>query len=226
MIHQTIKDELYGHFARIGKAVSCDKRLEILDVLSQGERRVEALAKAAHLTIGNTSAHLKTLYNARLVERRKAGQQVFYRLASPAVFHFLRHLELLGRAQISEIEQLVKLHYEMPEEFEPVGALELLRRIRDDDILVIDVRPPEEYRAGHIPTALNVPPDEVQRRLAELPMDREIVAYCRGPYCLFSVEAAKVLHGKGFRVRRLEAGLPDWREQGYPVSEGDERGTL
>ncbi len=216
--HTGVKTALYTNFARIGKALASPKRLEIIDLLSQGQRSVEALAQAAHLTIGNASAHLKVLHSARLVDRHREGQRVFYRLASPAVFRFFRDLQALGEEQLAEVERLVRLYYEAPTELEPVSPTELLRRLRDDNILLLDVRPREEYRAGHLPGARNVPPDELERRLAELPRDREIVAYCRGRYCLLSAEAVSLLDRNGFRARRLTVGLPDWEAQGHPIA--------
>lgn len=220
MEHDEIKSQLYTLFSRVGKAVSSPARLEILDLLSQSERSVEELARAASLTIGNTSAHLKVLHTAGLVSRRREGQRVYYRLASPEVFRFLRHLETLGNNQLAEVDRLVRLHYQAPDELEPVTSEELLRRVHSADIVVLDVRPPEEYRAGHLPRAINLPPDQVERRLDELPRDKEIVAYCRGPYCLFSVEATAALSERGLRVRRMAEGFPDWRDAGYPVETG------
>lgn len=218
MQHRSLKDQLYAQFARIGKALASPKRLEILDLLSQAERSVDALAAEANLSVGNASAHLQVLHSARLVARRKEGQRVHYRLANPAVFRFFRDLQGLSRQQLAEVEQMARLYYESPGELEPVTASELVRRLRDEDVLVLDVRPEEEYRAGHIPDALNVTPDELESRLSDLPGEREIVAYCRGPYCLFSKEAVELLRQQGYRARRLEIGFPDWRARGYPVS--------
>ena len=150
--------------------------------------------------------------------RRKEGQRVHYRLATPAVFRFFRDLQELSRQQLAEVEQIARLYYESPGELEPISSTELIRRLRDEDVLLLDVRPEAEYRAGHIPDAVNVTPAELERRLSSLPTDREIVAYCRGPYCLFSTEAVQLLRKHGYRARRLEIGLPDWRAQGNPVS--------
>jgi rhodanese-related sulfurtransferase/DNA-binding transcriptional ArsR family regulator len=216
--HRTTKNRLYAHFARIGGAVASPKRLEILDLLAQGERSVEAVATQADLGVGNASAHLKVLYLARLVDRRREGQRVIYRLADPAVFRFLREIQALGRSQLAEVDHLVNRYYETPEEFEPIEPAELLRRIERDEVLLLDTRPAEEYAAGHLAGARNLPPDELERRLGELPGDREIVAYCRGPYCLFSVDAVALLRRHGYRARRLAGGLPDWRAQGHPVT--------
>ncbi len=216
--HRQTKDQLFAHFARIGAAVSSPKRLEILDLLAQTDRPVEAVAEQVALTVGNTSAHLKVLYAARLVDRRREGQRVIYRLADPGVFRFLRELQALGRTRLAEVDQLVRRYYDAPDEFEAVTPSELRRRLVEDDVLVLDVRPADEYRAAHIPGARNIPPTELGRRLARLPRGRDIVAYCRGPYCLFSVEAVALLRRRGYRARRLTAGFPDWRALGHPVA--------
>lgn len=218
--HRPVKDQLYAHFARIAKALSSPNRLEILDLLSQSERAVESLAAEARLTVGNASAHLKVLHSARLVDRRRDGQRILYRLAGPEVFRMFRELERLAQDRLAEVEQLVRLYYGAPETFEQVSPPELLRRMRDGEVVLIDVRPREEYVAGHVPGAVNIPPDELEAHLAALPADRDIVAYCRGPYCLFSVEAVAALRARGYRARRLAGGLPDWRAQGHPVVSG------
>ena len=215
--HRRTKDQLFAQFARVGTALSSPKRLEILDLLAQAERPVDAIAEQTALSIGNTSAHLKVLHAARLVDRRREGQRVFYRLADPRVVRVLRELQALARTQLVEADQLVQRFYEAPDDFEPVSPAELKRRIAEGDVLVLDVRPPEEFAAGHLPGARNIPPDELGRRLGELPRGKEIVAYCRGPYCLYSVEAVVTLRRRGFRARRLAGGLPDWRSRGYPV---------
>ena len=218
MPHRPLKDQLYEQFARIGKALSSPKRLEIIDLLSQGEKTVESIAHHAGLTMGNASAHLQVLRVARLVEGRKEGQHVFYGLADDAVFRFFREFQGLARQRLAEVDQLARLYYEAPDQLEQVTAHELLRRLRDGDVILLDVRPEEEYRAGHIPGAIGVPPAVLERRLAELPRDRDIVAYCRGPYCLFSLEAVRLLRQYGYRARRLALGLADWRAQGLPVA--------
>ncbi len=217
MDHRHIKNALYAQFARIGRALASDKRLEILDLLAQGERPVEAIARETTLTMGNTSAHLQTLRRSRLVESRRKGQQVFYSLAHEDVFGLLRGLETLGRKQLAEVDQIAQLYYESRDELEPVSATELQRRLENDQVILVDVRPKEEYEGGHIPGALSVPPDEIDHRLAQLPHDQEIVAYCRGEYCLFSLDAVTHLRANGYRARRLAIGLPDWRAEGLPV---------
>ena len=212
------KKELLGHFTRIGKAVSSPARLEILDLLSQGEKPVETLAEQAGLSVTNTSNHLKELRNAALVSRRKDGTYVYYRLADPAVYELLRCLRDVAARQLAEVRQLVQDYFERPDALEPVDAGELLERMRSDEVVVLDVRPRDEYQAGHIPGALSIPADELEQRLSEIAPDREVVAYCRGPYCVLAVRAVDTLRAAGYRVRRLEVGLPEWRAEGLAVT--------
>lgn len=214
------KKELLRQFARIGKAVSSPARLEILDLLSQGEKPVEMVAKQAGLSVTNTSNHLKELRNAALVTRRKEGIYVYYGLADPAVHDFLRCLQDIAVRQLAEVRQIVRDYFEEPDSLEPVGASDLLARLRSEEVVVLDVRPEDEYVAGHLPGALSIPVGELERRLAELPPDREVVAYCRGPYCVMALQAVDMLRSHGFRARRLDVGLPDWRAQGLAVMEG------
>ena len=214
------KRELLGQFARIGKAVSSSARLEILDLLAQGEKPVELLAKQAGLSVTNTSNHLKELRNAALVITRKEGVHVHYRLADPAVHEFLRSLQDIAARQLAEVRLMVRDYFEEPDALEPVGAAELLVRLDSEDVVVLDVRPEDEYAAGHIPGALSIPTGELERRLSELPRDREIVAYCRGPYCVLAVKAVDVLRSHGFRARRMDVGLPEWRARGLAVADG------
>lgn len=218
MAERAIKDQLFSEFARIGKAISSPQRLELLDLIAQGEKPVERLAEQAEMGVKNTSAHLRRLREARLVETRKEGRHVYYRVADEGVIRFLRALQDIAKSRLAEAERLIRLHYEEPEELEPVGARELLRRLRDEDVTVLDVRPEDEYRAGHIPDAVSIPVDELEERLEELPSDREVVAYCRGPYCTFAGEAVKLLERHGLEARRMEEGLPDWRALGLPVA--------
>lgn len=217
MEHRAIKDQLYGNFSRIGSAFASPKRLELLDLLAQAERTVEDLAAETGLTLKNTSAHLRVLREARLVETRKDPPYVLYRLADESVLVLLRQLEAVARERLAEVQRLVQDYYEDPEELEPIGSQELARRMAAGEVIVLDVRPAEEYRAGHIPGARSIPVGELEARLSELSGDGEVVAYCRGPYCLFSLEAVEVLRRGGVRARRLEEGLPDWRAAGHPV---------
>jgi len=211
------KKELLGQFARIGKAVSSPARLELLDLLAQAEKPVELLASQAGLSVTSTSNHLKELRNAALVATRKEGLYVYYRLADPAVHEFLGCLQDIAARQLAEVRQIVNDYFLEPESLEPIGAGDLLDRLRSDDVVVLDVRPEDEYAAGHVPGALSIPAAELERRLSELPRDREVVAYCRGPYCVLALQAVDVLRAAGYRARRMEVGLPDWRAGGLAV---------
>ena len=217
---RVVKDALYGQFARIGKVVASPKRIELLDLLGQAERSVEALAAAADMTVKNTSAQLKELRLARLVEPRREGTRVYYRLSDDAVTAFVGALRDLARMRLTEVEQIVRDYFEARDELEPVRRDDLLRRAQSGDVVILDVRPRVEYAAGHIPGALSVPLPELEDRLAELPGSTEVVAYCRGPYCVFAPEAIAVLRARGFDARRLEDGLPEWRVAGLPVESG------
>lgn len=214
---RSFKDGLYAEFALLGKALANAHRLEMLDLLAQGERSVEGLAREAALSLANASAHLQVLRRARLVEAEKRGLNVVYRLAEPDVFRLWRTLRDVGSARLEEIDHLVKSYLTDRDELEAVGIEELLRLVADEAVTVIDVRPVLEYEQGHIPAARSVPVERLERRLEELPRDVEIVAYCRGPYCVYSDEAVRVLQRSGFRARRLEEGFPEWRAAGYPV---------
>lgn len=214
------KDQLYAQFARVGQTLSSPARIEILDLLAQGEKSVEDIATEAGLGIKNASAHLRILRQARLVETRKEARYVYYRLAGPAVFRLLRELQLLSRERLSEVEQVARLYLERRDELEPVDPEELRRRVRDGAVTVLDVRPEDEYRAGHIPGALSMPIRELTQRLAEIPRDRAVVAYCRGPYCVYAVDAVGVLREHGFSAQRMEIGVPDWQLAGNPVAVG------
>lgn len=216
------KDRVYGEVARIGKAVSAPKRLEILDVLAQGPRTVEALARQAALSIANASRHLQVLRAAHLVESEKKGLYVEYRLADVAVSRLYLSLRGVAEARLAELDRFSRAFLEDRGALEPVDAEDLVRRVRAGEVTVLDVRPVEEYRAGHIPGALSVPMAELEARLAKLPRRREVVAYCRGPYCAMAIDAVKKLRAKGFRATRLELGVPEWRARGYRVEGGAE----
>jgi rhodanese-related sulfurtransferase len=214
---RAFKDSLYAEFAVLGKALANSHRLELLDILGQGERNVEELAREAALSLANASAHLQVLRQARLVEAEKRGLNVVYRLAAPEVFELWRTLRDVGSARLAEIDRLVDNYFTDREEFEAVDKEELLRLVEDEAATVIDVRPEVEYEQGHIPAARSVPVEDLERWLAELPRDLEVVAYCRGPYCVYSDEAVRLLHQHGFKARRLREGFPEWRAAGYPV---------
>src|SRR5205807_5719689 len=187
--HRELKDPLYAQFARMGHAIASPKRIELLDLLSQSEKTVETLAQQSATAVKNTSAHLRVLRQARLVETRRDATFVYYRLAADDVYRFVRDLESLGRSRLAEVEQVANLYIDGRDELEPVSIKELRRRMREGDITVIDVRPEQEYLAGHIPGALSIPVAQLKRRLGEVPKRKDVVAYCRGPYCVYSVAA-------------------------------------
>ena len=219
--HRLFKNRVYDQLARIGKAVSSPQRLEILDVLSQGPRTVENLAREAHLSVANTSRHLQVLRTAQLIEAEKKGVFVRYRLADETVADFFRTLRVLAASRLAELEQITRQYFKERESMELVDRKTLLNRARQGLVTVLDVRPVEEYRAGHLPGAISIPLKELQDRLAELPRDQDVVAYCRGPYCVLAVQAVEMLQDKGFRAVRLEDGVHDWRAHGLPVAVGE-----
>lgn len=214
--------DLYEQFARIGKALSSARRVELLDLLCQGERSVDALAGASGMTVNNTSQHLQVLRAARLVDTRKEGTKVIYRAAADDVCRFFFALRELAGARLAEVEQFMRRYLERTDDFELVGHAELLERARRRGVVVLDVRPPDEYASGHIPGAISVPLEQLEDRLASLPRDVEIVAYCRGPYCLLAPQAVELLRERGFHARRLEDGFPEWRLAGHPIAIGAE----
>lgn len=216
------KDAIYEQFSRIGKAVSSAKRLELVDLLCQGARTVEALAAEAELSIANTSQHLQVLRAARLVEASKEGLYVTYRIADFAVGEFVRSIRVLAEKQLAEVEQISRRFFEGRRDLEPIDRDALVKRVRKGEVVVLDVRPAEEYRAGHIPGALSMPIQELKRRLSELPKGQEIVAYCRGPYCVFSDQAVELLRAKGFQAVRMDEGILDWRSRGLRVAVGEQ----
>ncbi|MBI3798366.1 MAG: metalloregulator ArsR/SmtB family transcription factor [Deltaproteobacteria bacterium] len=215
------KDRVYEQLARIGKAVASPQRLELLDLLSQGPRTVENLAQEAHLTVANTSRHLQILRAARLVEAEKEGVFVRYRVADEAVADFFRSLRVLAASRLAELDQITRHFFKDRDALEPVDRQALLARVRKGLVTVLDVRPPEEYRSGHIAGAMSLPLHALQERLAELPRNQDIVAYCRGPYCVLAAQAVELLREHGFRAVRLEDGVTDWRAHGLPVARGD-----
>jgi rhodanese-related sulfurtransferase len=217
--HREFKDRLFGQFARIGKALASPRRLEIVDLLAQGERTVEEVARETAMSVASASQHLQVLKVARMVEVRREGLYAHYRLADEDVFRAWQAVRALGESRLAEVDGLVEAYLVDRDGFEAVDAAELMERLTLGSVLVLDVRPQEEYRAGHIPGALSVPVDALEAALQTLPRDREIVAYCRGPYCVFSDEAVALLRARGFRARRMRQGLPDWRAAGMPVED-------
>lgn len=219
--HRIFKDALYAQFARIGHAVSTPKRLEILDLLGQAERTVADLAELTATPVKNTSAHLRALRLAGMVETRKDGPHVVYRLADDRVHQFLRDLQALAHARLAEVERVTQQYLDGRDELEAVSVRELERRLREGDVTVIDVRPREEYEAGHIPGALSLPIALLKRGTAPPPKSREVVAYCRGRYCVYAVEAVALLRKRGYRARRMVEGLPGWRDGGRKIAIGE-----
>jgi rhodanese-related sulfurtransferase len=211
------KRDIFTNLARIGTALSSPTRIEFLELLAQAERNVEQLANLTGTTVANTSQHLQKLRQAGLIVGRKEGLYVFYRLAGDQVVGLLSALGQVGEAYLAEVERIVRLYLTQKDDLEPVPAKELLERARKGLVTVLDVRPPEEYAAGHLPGAINIPIHELEKRLRDLPKGREVVAYCRGPYCLMSYDAVAMLRKKGMKARRLEAGMPEWRLAGLPV---------
>jgi rhodanese-related sulfurtransferase/DNA-binding transcriptional ArsR family regulator len=214
---RTFKNQLYEQFARVGKALASPHRLELLEVLAQCERTVEALAQETGLSVANASQHLQVLRAARLVETRREGTSIFYRLASESVSTLWLSLRTVGEAHLAEIDRVVETFLQDRAQWQPITAEALLKELRSDQVILLDVRPAEEYQAGHLPQALSIPVAELEARLSEVPLDREIIAYCRGPYCVFADEAVALLRTRGYHARRLEEGVADWRALGLPV---------
>src|SRR5438093_13030136 len=215
--HRDFKDRLYGQFARIGKALSSPHRLEILELLAQGERTVDSLATEIGLSLAHAAQHLQALRQAALVESRKEGLYVSYRLADPAVIDLCTALRTVAEHRLADLERLVREHFGDRSDAEPVQMDELLKRARSETVVILDTRPATEYAAGHIAGAISVPVDDLQRRLWQLPKGNEYVAYCRGPYCVYADRAVEILRSNGRQARRLREGFPEWRAAGLPV---------
>ena len=224
--HRQFKDRLYGQFARIGKALSNPHRLEILELLAQSERTVDSLATEIGLSLANTSQHLQVLRQAALVDSRKDGLFVYYRLAGAEVFELSRVLRTVADGRLAEFERLIREHFSDRVDAEAVPMTELLKRARSKQVVILDTRPASEYIAGHIAGAISVPVDDLQRRLQQLTKGKEYVAYCRGPYCVYADRAVEMLRAHGRRARRLTDGFPEWRAAGLPVANGVEPGAL
>jgi rhodanese-related sulfurtransferase/DNA-binding transcriptional ArsR family regulator len=211
------KHALFAEFASVAKALGHPQRLELIEQLAQGPRSVDALSAKLGLPIANTSQHLQTLRRAGLVTAEREGKFVHYRLSDDAVLPLFGALRRVAENNVAAVERIVRGYFEDRDNMEPVTREELWQRLRDDVVTVIDVRPSDEFAMAHIPGAINVPLGELEARLSQFPRNREIVAYCRGAYCVMSFEAAALLRAQGFKVRRLEDGLPEWRAAGYPV---------
>jgi rhodanese-related sulfurtransferase/DNA-binding transcriptional ArsR family regulator len=223
---RTTKTALNEQFARIGKALASPRRIELLDLLAQGQHSVEVLASETDMSVTLTSSHLQALRQARLVETRRDGARIFYRLAGDDVFELLGALRAVAHDRLAEVEQVVRAYFGGPDELEPIGRDELVRRAKTGDVVLLDLRPREEYAAGHIPGAVSIPLEDLEQQLALLPPGAEIVAYCRGPYCVLAPRGIALLRRHGYRVRRLEDGVAEWRLAGLPVAAGVEPGTL
>ncbi len=211
------KQDVYAQLARVGKALSSGNRLELLEFVAQGPRSVEELATMTRLSVANASKHLQELRRAGLVRARKEGLRVFYEVAGADVVDLIAALGRVAEMRLAEMEQILRTYIVARDDLEPVPAAELMERVRLGLVTVLDVRPPEEFAAGHLPGAVNVPADGLTRRLKKLPKTREVIAYCRGPYCLLSVDAVALLRKKGYRARRLADGFPEWKAAGLPV---------
>lgn len=211
------KTQIYEQFARMGKAFSNARRLEIIDLLSQSPHTVEDLAVKTELSIASVSQHLQVLKRAHLVTYKREGTHMRYRLADDGVFDAWRVLRELAQQRIFNIENLIETYFSERNTLEKISVEELLQRIRDEDIVLLDVRPTDEYEAGHIPDAISIPVEELEAHLETLPKDIEIIAYCRASYCLFSDRAALLLREKGYKARVYKEGMPEWRRQGLPV---------
>jgi rhodanese-related sulfurtransferase len=226
MPDRAAKVELFDQFARVAGALASGRRAELVDVLANGERTVDELSRQVSLTVANTSQHLQVLKEAGLVTATREGTRVRYRLASPAVYRFWVALRSLAAERLPGVERMVEAYLGSREGLEPMTRDELLGRLRaGEPLLVVDVRPQAEYRAAHIPGAVSIPLPELEQRLRELPRNREIVAYCRGPYCAYAPEAVRRLRGNGFRARNLVDGLPEWSAAGNGVESGPNGGS-
>ena len=211
--------QIFEQFARIGAALGNANRLQLLELLAQGERNVETLSQIAGLSLANTSQHLRNLRQAGLVTNRKSGLKVFYRISNDDVVRLISALRRVAECQSAEVETLINKYLTVKDDLEPVRRLDLLSRARDGLVTVLDVRPPEEFAAGHIPGAINIPLIDLERRLNDLTEDEEIVAYCRGPHCVLAFDAIAKLRQYGFKAQRLEDGYPEWRASGLPIEQ-------
>lgn len=212
-----VKSLLFAEFARVSKALGSGNRLELLEFLAQGERSVDALAKLSGLSVANTSRHLQVLRQAGLVTARKEGLFVHYSVSGEGVVRLLAALQEVAQHNVAEVDKLVNTYLTSKDSLEPVTAHDLADRMREGLVTIIDVRPPEEYAAGHLSGAINIPLADLKKSLKKLPQDREVVAYCRGPFCLLSFEAVAQLRNKGLKARRLETGFPEWKVAGLPI---------
>ena len=218
MSSESPKRLLFRQFAAIAKAVGHENRLELLEALAQGERSVDTLASRVGLSIANASQHLQQMRRAGVIEARRDGKFVYYRLSDASVLDLIASLTRIGERHVAEVGRIVRDYFESRDDMEPVSRSELMARMKKGDVQVLDVRPEDEFALGHLPGALNIPLDRLKKKLAALDADKEVIAYCRGPWCVLSFEAVAMLRAKGYRVRRLEDGLPEWKAAGLPTA--------
>ncbi|MFT4564054.1 MAG: rhodanese-related sulfurtransferase/DNA-binding transcriptional ArsR family regulator [Gammaproteobacteria bacterium] len=218
--NKRLSEAIFEQVARIGKTVANPKRLELMELLSQSPRTVESLARETGMSQANTSQHLKALRATHLVETKREGTSIWYRLTDDTVADFFRTLRVLAITQLPELDRIVSQYFKNADDLEPVDRKTLIQRARKGEVTVVDVRPYEEYLAGHIPGSVSIPIEELESRLSELPQDRHIVAYCRGPYCIWSGQAVEILQDSGYTARHLTDGLLDWRAHGLRVAVG------
>jgi len=217
MSRNHFKQDLFTQFARVGKAMSNGNRLELLEFIAQGERSVDELAKVSGLSVANTSQHLQQLRQAGLIVCTKQGLKVFYRLSGDDVIDLFNSLRNVAERHLADVQQLVNTFLTIKDDLEPIPATELLDRVKDGLVTVLDVRPPEEYQSGHIPGAINVPLSELEEHLSQLDAKQEVVAYCRGPHCVLAFDAVEQLRQKGITAHRMEYGFPEWKSAGLPI---------
>ncbi|MFK8027124.1 MAG: ArsR/SmtB family transcription factor [Gammaproteobacteria bacterium] len=214
----TFKKDLFAQFAQVGKSLSNGNRLELLEFLAQGERTVDELSKASGLSVANTSQHLQELRRSGLVKNRSEGQKSYYRLSDYSVVELLVLMRKLAENNLAEIQVLITKYLDSKDDLEPISREELLKRVNLGEVTVIDVRPETEYESGHVPCAINMPTENIQNQLDQLPQDKEVIAYCRGPYCLLAFDAINLLRSQGYKARRLEDGFPEWKLNGLPIA--------
>jgi rhodanese-related sulfurtransferase len=219
---RVFKDRLYGQYARIGKALGNPARLEMLELLAQGERTVESLTTELGLSTANTSQHLQVLRGAGLVESRRSGLFIHYRLADDAIVQLSTAIRTVAERRLADLDRLVRNEFKGRSDADAVSLTELLDRARRNEVVILDTRPTNEYRAGHIPGAISVPVDELHQRLRRLPKNKDYVAYCRGPYCVYADRAVEILQAGGRRARRLKEGFPEWKAAGFPIEVSQE----
>jgi len=213
----SVKRLLNEQLSLIAKSLASPQRLEILEYLSQAERSVDDISKLSNLSIANTSRHLQVLKQAALVSVRREGQKRFYRITGNDVTNLISSLRLTAEIHVAEVERLTQTYLDKKDDLEAIDALELIERTRHNEVTVLDIRPVEEFDAGHIPNAINIPPDEIAKRISQINNNKDVIAYCRGPYCLFAYDAIQALRKNGFKAQRLEDGYPEWKAAGHPI---------